>query len=249
VPAGTAPPVRPLVASRLNGPSERDGMPSRGRALTGAMQLTKYNHATVVLERDGATIVLDPGTFTPEAADLVRAATAVLVTHEHFDHLDVDAVRAGLAANPALVVRGPRPVVDQLGDHDGRVVAVEAGDSFSVGPFAVRVFGEEHAVIHRDVPVVANVGYLVDGAVFHPGDAYLAPGVPVSTLLMPTSGPWTHMAEAVDHVRAVAPERVVQIHEAMLSEVGQQSTARFLGPEMLGTVPVTILASGESIEV
>jgi L-ascorbate metabolism protein UlaG (beta-lactamase superfamily) len=213
------------------------------------MQLTKYNHATVVLERDGSTLVLDPGAFTPEAADLVRSATAVLVTHEHFDHLDVDAVRAGLEANPSLVVRGPRPVVEQLGDHDGRVVAVEAGDTFSVGPFEVRVFGEQHAVIHRDVPVIPNVGYLVDGAVFHPGDAYLVPDVPVPTLLMPTSGPWVHMAEAVDYVREVAPERVVQIHESMLSEVGQQSTARFLGPGMLGTVPVTILPAGESIEV
>lgn len=213
------------------------------------MQLTKYNHATVVLDRDGSTLVVDPGTFTPEAADLVRSATAVLVTHEHADHLDVDAVRAGLEANSSLVVHGPRPVVDQLGAHDGRVVEVAAGDTFSVGPFAVRVFGEQHAVIHRDVPVVPNVGYLVDGTVFHPGDAYLVPGVPVPTLLMPTSGPWVHMAEAVDYVRAVQPERVVQIHEAMLSETGQQSTARFLGPDMLGSVPVTILPAGESITV
>lgn len=213
------------------------------------MQLTKYNHATVVLERDGATLVVDPGAFTPEAADLVRSATAVLVTHEHFDHLDVDAVRAGLEANPDLVVRGPQPVVDQLGAHDGRVGAVAAGDAFTVGPFAVRVFGEQHAVIHPDVPVIPNVGYLVDDAVFHPGDAYLVPGVPVPTLLMPTSGPWTHMAEAVDYVRTVAPARIVQIHETMLSDLGQQSTARFLGPEVLGSVPVTILPAGESITV
>lgn len=213
------------------------------------MQLTKYNHATVVLERDGATLVIDPGAFTPEAADLVRAATAVLVTHEHPDHLDVDAVRAGLEADPSLVVRGPRPVVEQLGDHDGRVRAVEAGDTFSVGPFDVRVFGEHHAVIHPDIPVIPNVGYLVDDTVFHPGDAYLEPGVPVPLLLVPTSGPWTHTAEAVDYVRAVQPERIVQIHEAMLSDLGQQSTARFLGPEVLGSVPVTILPVGESITV
>ncbi|KTR42731.1 beta-lactamase [Curtobacterium oceanosedimentum] len=213
------------------------------------MQLTKYNHAAVVLEQDGTTLVLDPGAFTPEAADLVRSATAVLVTHEHPDHLDVDAVRAGLDANPDLVVHGPRPVVDQLGDHDGRVRAVEAGGTFSVGGFDIRVFSEQHAVIHPDIPVIPNVGYLVDDAVFHPGDAYLVPGVPVPTLLLPTSGPWTHTAEAVDYVREVQPERIVQIHEAMLSELGQQSTARFLGPDVLGTVPVTILAPGESITV
>ncbi|WP_159570754.1 MBL fold metallo-hydrolase [Curtobacterium sp. 18060] len=213
------------------------------------MELTKYNHATVVLEQDGTTLVIDPGTFTPEAADLAGAAAAVLITHEHADHFDVDAVRAGLDANPSLVVRGPAAIVEQVGDHDGRVAAVRAGDAFEVGPFSVQVFGEEHAVIHRDIPTIANVGYLVNGTVFHPGDAYLEPGVPVQTLLLPTSGPWTSTAAAVDYVRSVAPERAVQIHEAMLSDLGQQSTARFLGSDGLGPVPVLILPAGGSITV
>ncbi|WIE75932.1 MBL fold metallo-hydrolase [Curtobacterium sp. MCSS17_007] len=213
------------------------------------MELTKYNHATVVLEQDGTTLVIDPGVFTPESADLVRTATAVLVTHEHPDHLDADAVRAGLDANPDLVVRAPQAVVDQLGEHDGRVVAVSAGDTFSVGPVPVRVFGEEHAVIHRDLPTIANVGYLVDDAVFHPGDAYLVPGVPVRLLLVPTSGPWAKTGEGVDYVRAVAPERAVQIHELLLSEVGQQSNVQMLGTDGLGGVPVSILPVGQSVTV
>jgi L-ascorbate metabolism protein UlaG (beta-lactamase superfamily) len=213
------------------------------------MELTKYNHATVVLEQDGTTLVIDPGVFTPESADLVRTATAVLVTHEHPDHIDADAVRAGLDANPDLVVRAPQAVVDQLGEHDGRVVAVSAGDTFSVGSVPVRVFGEEHAVIHRDLPTIANVGYLVDDAVFHPGDAYLVPGVPVRLLLVPTSGPWAKTGEAIDHVRAVAPERAVQIHELLLSDVGQQSNVQMLGVDGLGGVPVSILPVGQSITV
>lgn len=213
------------------------------------MQLTKYNHATVVLEQDGTTLVIDPGVFTPESADLVRAAVGVLITHEHPDHVDVEAVQAGLAADPALVVRAPQAVVDQLGDHDGRVVAVSVGDAFDIGPFPVRVFGEEHAVIHPDIPTIANVGYLVGGTVFHPGDAYLVPGVPVRTLLVPTSGPWTKTEHAIDHVRSVAPERAVQIHELMLSEVGQQSAAQMLGEDGLGGVPMSILPVGTTIEV
>lgn len=213
------------------------------------MQLTKHNHATVVLEQDGATLVIDPGTFTPEAADLVRGAVAVLVTHEHADHFDVDAVRAGLDANPELLVRAPQPVVDQLGSHDGRVQAVAAGDAFDLGPFPVRVFGEQHAVIHADLPTIPNVGYLVADAVFHPGDAYLVPGVPVRVLLVPTSGPWAKTGDGVDYVRAVRPERAVQIHELLLSEPGQQMNVRMLGTDGLGGVPTSILAVGESIEV
>jgi L-ascorbate metabolism protein UlaG (beta-lactamase superfamily) len=214
------------------------------------MRLTKYTHATVVLDQDDTTIVIDPGAFTPESADLVRSASAVLVTHEHADHLDADALRAGLDAVPELRVYAPTGVAEQLGgDHDGRVVTVSAGDTFSVGGVEVRVFGVDHAVIHSDVPTIPNVGYLVGGAVFHPGDAYLVPGVPVSTLLMPTSGPWTHMQQAVDYVRVVRPERAIQIHELLLSEVGQQSALGMLGEGGLGGVRITSLALGESIEV
>ena len=75
------------------------------------------------------------------------------------------------------------------------------------------------------------------------------PDAPVTTLLVPTSGPWTKLGEAVDFVRAVNPERAVQIHEIMLSEVGQQSTAMFLSPKMLTDVSLTIVPVGDTITV
>ena len=75
------------------------------------------------------------------------------------------------------------------------------------------------------------------------------PDAPVDTLLLPTSGPWTKLGDAVDYVRDVAPAHLVQIHEVMLSDVGQQSTARVLSPEMLTEVPLTIVPVGGTIEV
>jgi hypothetical protein len=129
------------------------------------------------------------------------------------------------------------------------VHVVAAADSLDVGPFTVQVFGETHAVIHRDLPLFANVGYLVDGTVFHPGDAYLVPGVPVETLLMPTSGPWVKTGEGIDYIREVAPKRAIQIHELMLSETGQKSNVTMLGVDGLGGVPTEILAVGSSTEV
>ena len=134
-------------------------------------QLTKHAHATVSLTRDGRTLVLDPGTLTPDAAALLAGAQAVLVTHDHPDHVDREVVLAALDADPGLVVHGPPAVVAQLPGHGERVRAVTAGDAFETAGFAVAVFGERHAVIHRDLPPVHNVGYLLDGAVFDPGDA------------------------------------------------------------------------------
>lgn len=60
------------------------------------MLLTKHAHACVTLAKDDARIVIDPGAFTPDAADAVAAAEAVLITHEHFDHFDEDLIARAL---------------------------------------------------------------------------------------------------------------------------------------------------------
>ncbi|MFF2523035.1 MBL fold metallo-hydrolase [Streptomyces liangshanensis] len=213
------------------------------------MKLTKYAHACVALEKDGVTLVLDPGKYTPEAKEAVAGAAGVLVTHDHADHFDAELLTAALDARPDLLVFAPAVVAEQLGEHGGRVRAVADGDTFTVGGFSVAVDGERHAVIHPDIPRADNVGFLVDGAVFHPGDSYHVPDAAVGTLLLPTSGPWTKLSEAADYVRAVQPERVVQIHELLLSELGQQSTAAILGEGGLTGKPLTILAPGESLTV
>ena len=47
------------------------------------MKLTKHEHACVVLEKDGASIVIDPGSFSSGAAEIIAGADAILITHEH----------------------------------------------------------------------------------------------------------------------------------------------------------------------
>jgi L-ascorbate metabolism protein UlaG (beta-lactamase superfamily) len=213
------------------------------------LQLTKYAHACVSLAGHDARIVIDPGTMTPDAAQAVAAADAVLITHEHFDHFDEELIAKSLEARPELKVYGPAAVVDRWSARRGQVTAVAAGQTLDVAGFEISVFGELHAVIHRDIPQVTNVGYLVDGGLYHPGDAYHVPDAPVSTLLLPTSGPWAKLGEAADYTREVAPGRLIQIHELLLSEIGQQSAAMFLSPKMLSTVPLELVPVGDTIEV
>lgn len=214
------------------------------------MQLTKYAHACVSLAKDNARIVIDPGTFTPDAAEAVSTADAVLITHEHFDHFDDNLIAGALEARPDLRVYGPASVVDRWQSaRRGQVTSVAAGDTVRIAGFDVAVFGDLHASIHRDVPRVTNVGYLVDGGLYHPGDAYFVPDAPVDTLLLPTSGPWTKLGEAVDYVRAVKARRLIQIHELMLSDLGQQSVARMLSPAMLSDTPLSIVPIGETVTV
>jgi len=216
------------------------------------MRLTKHTHACVSIEHDGTHLLIDPGAFTPDAADLLGRATAALITHDHFDHVDLDAVTAALAARADLAVFGPASVIAALRERgaDGdRVRTVRDGDRFEVGGVPITATGEAHAIIHDAIPVPENVGYLVADAIYHPGDSYHVPDAAIETLLVPSSGPWTQMGQAIEFVRTVAPARSVPIHDIMLSEIGLRSVGMFLGEGGPAGVPLHQLVPGASIEL
>jgi L-ascorbate metabolism protein UlaG (beta-lactamase superfamily) len=213
------------------------------------MKLTKHEHACVVLEKDGASIVIDSGSFSSGAAEIIAGAGAILITHEHFDHVNEAAINEALVARPDLRVYAPAALGGMFAAHQDQFTAVAAGDALTVGSFAVTVHGSEHAVIHADIPVIPNVGYLVDGSLYHPGDAYFVPEVPVSVLLLPTSGPWMKLGEAADYVRAVRPQQIVQIHEMLLSDIGLSLAGNILGEQGLTGLPLTAVPAGQSLTV
>jgi L-ascorbate metabolism protein UlaG (beta-lactamase superfamily) len=191
------------------------------------MQLTKLGHACVRLEKDGGVLVIDPGAFSGDNA--LDGADAVLVTHEHFDHVVPDALRAALAARPGLRLWAPAAVTEQFAEFGDRATAVAHGGEFTAAGFGVHVYGSEHAVIHPDISTCANVGFLVDGEVFHPGDSWTVPQESAATLLLPGSGPWHSTSQMIDYARAVAPRRGFIIHEALLSETGLGVLDMFIG--------------------
>jgi L-ascorbate metabolism protein UlaG (beta-lactamase superfamily) len=191
------------------------------------MRMTKLGHACVRLEKDGTALVIDPGTWS-DADTALSGASAVLITHEHPDHVDYDAVRTALAGDPGLELWTNAAVAGQFADFGGRVHAVQDGAEFTAAGFDVHVYGREHALIHRDVPLVANTGFAVDGEVFHPGDSLTVPEEPVPTLLLPVVAPWLKTSEMIDYVRGVAPRRAYAIHDGLLNANGIGLTQRML---------------------
>lgn len=208
-------------------------------------RLSRWGHSCVRLDRGDDHLVIDPGAFSDVAAAL-DGVRAVLVTHEHADHVSPDPVVAS-----GVDVWGPQAVLDVLagaGAQEDRLHAVSAGQTFEAGGFEVAVLGEWHALIHADVPRVPNVGYLVAG-VLHPGDAYVDPaGAPVDVLLTPIGAPWLKVGEVVDYVRSVGAPRLVAIHDAQLSAPGVALASTLVG-RLGGAGDPVLLASGEGLEL
>ena len=184
------------------------------------MQIIKYTHACVRLERDGNVLVIDPGVWSEPGA--LIGADAVLVTHEHADHVDVLRL-AGLG----VPIYAPADADIQGLD----VIPVTSDSTFTAAGFNVRSVGGRHAFIYRRQPDCANLGYVVEDSLYHPGDSLHIPDVSIETLLVPAHGSWMKTDEAIDFVNAIEPRRAFAIHDAQLNERGLSSVNAWLTQE------------------
>lgn len=180
--------------------------------------LTKFTHSCVRLDDGDHALVIDPGIFSELDAAL-DGADAVLITHEHPDHVDVDRVRAAASADSRLRIWTPPNLAAAL-DLGDQVVAVTPGERFQAAGFDVEVFGGQHGLLHPTVPVVQNNCYLINDTVYHPGDSVIVPTKPVRLLLVPIHAPWSSTADAMDFIVSVRPPKAIQIHDALLNEHG-----------------------------
>jgi L-ascorbate metabolism protein UlaG (beta-lactamase superfamily) len=191
------------------------------------MRVTKLGHACVRIEHDGQLLVVDPGGFTERGA--TEGATAVLVTHEHPDHLDVGQLAATDA--PIYTIEAVRRRIAEADPRVAeRVQVVAPGQVFDAG-LPVTAVGELHAVIHPELPRFHNSGYVVDVGgtrLYHPGDALTPAGGPVDVLLLPVHAPWSKVSEVADFSRTVGARRSVAIHDGLLNDTGLGVVGRVL---------------------
>lgn len=182
------------------------------------MQLTKYEHACFVVEKDGKAVVVDPGTLTTDFI-MPDNVVAIVITHIHGDHLDENLVASILEANPGAVVIGPAEVTTALKNFETRTV--HGGDNFTIDGVELEFYGDTHALQHPSLPPAQNVGVLIDERVYYPGDAFAVPEKSVDTLALPIGGGWLKISEPIDFMTTVAPRFVFPTHDAVLASSGQ----------------------------
>ena len=203
------------------------------------MKITKYGHCCLLIEVEGVRILTDPGSYS-EGYQQLENLDAVLITHEHPDHLHVDSLKEVLANNPNCAVISNRGVGKLLDEASIAYTVVADGETSLVKEILIEGLGTEHALIYPGLPQVENTGYFIAKTLFYPGDAFYNPQRPVKILALPVAGPWLKISEVIDYALTVKPTTCIPVHDG--TQKGPNFTygiiARILGEKGIGFVPL-----------
>lgn len=176
-------------------------------------------------------ILVDPGAFAGDFLG-VRDLDAILVTHQHPDHLDTVRLPELARANGEVPIWCDPQSVAVLAAL-GLQAQAHDGTSVSVGEVSVTPVGEQHALIHDEIPRIGNVGVVLSApgepSLFHPGDSLDGEPGPVDVLAFPLNAPWQRSREMTAFLRRLAAPHAVPIHDALLSGTGRALYLRQAG--------------------
>ena len=207
------------------------------------MRITKFGHSCLLVEEGAATatagqarIMIDPGKWSSGHTDVTNL-DAIFITHKHQDHADPESVRQLIEKSGRVVVYSNLEVCEALKQAGIQTHSVRGGETIGVKGVSVQVFDVPHEDIYYTVPRVQNVGYLIAGSLFHPGDSMgqLA-DAKVEILALPACAPWLKgVAQGIEFGKSVRPKVAFPIHDAMLGipEVFYKHFENNLEPEGL----------------
>ena len=210
------------------------------------MKLTKYEHACFTVEKDKQMLVVDPGNFSTDFI-APTGVIAVVITHEHGDHFDMERIAEIIDKNPDAIIVGHPAVIRQI--EAFQTISVTAGEVLTLGAFELAFFGGEHALIHRNIPIIANLGVMINNLLYYPGDSFTLPGDrTVDTLAIPAAAPWMKIGEAMDFLETLQPRLAFPTHDAILSEAGKTLSDRLLG-SMAEAHDITYLRLSDTLDI
>lgn len=137
------------------------------------MQVTYLGHAGLKVETRSATLLCDPllspeGTFQaswfpyPDNANVLASdpgilePTAIVISHEHLDHIDPWLLERIPSHVPAVIFRFPSPVLRRkiLEVRDRPIIEMPAWESVEIAPGTSVFFVPEESPMNHDVGIV-----------------------------------------------------------------------------------------------
>jgi L-ascorbate metabolism protein UlaG (beta-lactamase superfamily) len=199
----------------------------------GAVRIVFVGHSTVLVDMDGVRLLTDP-LLRPRVAHLRRigkvtasahrGVDAVLISHLHYDHLDVPSLQKLGRDLPIVVPKGASRLLRKRGFTALSELGV--GEEIRIGAVTVRGTPADHDAGRMPMGMRADpIGHLIQGSrsVYFAGDTDLFEGIgelgPVDVGLIPIWG-WGrsigrgHMdpEKAAEAARLLQASVVIPIH-------------------------------------
>ena len=198
------------------------------------MKITKYPQSCFVIEADRKKIMIDPGSFFAEkfsAKDFLDVQ-AVLLTHQHSDHLDINSIK--VFADKKIPIYGNADVTAKLSVDGVKVIEVSNRKKFSVAGFEIEPVDLPHCQIlscktcGRKFPVkpcpdhpnaeilpVAgppNTGFVINATFFHAGDGIELADFTTKNAGIPIVGATITYEAAWKFVKNIKAKIVIPMH-------------------------------------
>lgn len=177
------------------------------------MIIKKFLHSCILLEKGGKRILIDPGSYTfierKVTPKEIGQVDAILITHSHPDHYYPDALKAFVAMGPVRIIASEE-ICGLLEKEKLPFEIIKPGEVVEAAGCTVKAIEAPHGPL--PIPVPHNMGYLIDGKIFDPGDCVTV-DVKCEVLLLPALAPWERLNEAIDFTKRVKPKVVVPVHD------------------------------------
>ncbi len=182
------------------------------------MRISKYIHSCLLVESGADRILFDPGKFSfiegLVKPDDFRNLSAIILTHQHPDHVDDDALKKILVNNSSAVVITNTEIQAHLAKEQITAEVHEDGVR-QIGNITIKAVAAAHAKLLNAEPP-RNTAYVVDETLLHPGDSFdysLDAYQGIQILALPIMAPWTTELAVAEFARRIAPQQIIPIHD------------------------------------